>query len=73
MQGTLLSQLLKLKKRKWQRYGHIVILNGSSVWRGSEWDNNGKPGNQVATKSEHSNEIFGKNPDIITIYEKFIY
>ena len=37
------------------------------------WDNNGKPGNQVATKSLPSHEIFGRNPAIITIYVKFIY
>ena len=32
------------------------------------WDNNGKPGNQVATKSLPSSEIFGKNPAFIIIY-----
>ena len=37
------------------------------------WDNNGKPGNQVATKSLPSHKIFGRNPAIITIYVKFIY
>ena len=37
------------------------------------WDNNGKPGNQFATKSLPSHEIFGRNPDIITIYVKYIY
>ena len=37
------------------------------------WDNNGKPGNQVATKSLPSHEIFGRNPIVITICLKFIY
>ena len=37
------------------------------------WDNNGKPGNQVAKKSLPSQEIFGINPAIITIYVKFLY
>ena len=39
----------------------------------SGWDNNGKPGNQVAKKSLPSHEIFDSNPVIITIYVKFIY
>ena len=34
----------------------------------SGWDNNGKPGNQVATKSLPSSEIFGKNPAFIILY-----
>ena len=37
------------------------------------WDTNGKPGNQVATKSLPSYEKFGRNPVIITIYVKFIH
>ena len=37
------------------------------------WDNNGKPGKQVATKSLPTLKIFGRNPAIITIYVNFIY
>ena len=37
------------------------------------WDNNGKPGNQVATKSLPSSEIFCKNPALIIIYVNLIY
>ena len=37
------------------------------------WDNNGKPGNQVATKSLPSSEIFGKNPAFIIIYGNLVY
>ena len=37
------------------------------------WDNNGKPGNQVATKILPSSKIFGKNPAFIVIYVNSIY
>ena len=47
------------------------VFNVSDITPG--WDNNGKTGNQVATKSLPSHEIFGRNPAIITIYVKFIY
>ena len=36
------------------------------------WDNNGKPENQVATKSLPSSEISGKNPAVINIYVNLI-
>ena len=49
----------------------ICLLKSSTLEAG--WDNNGKPGNQVATKSLPSHKIFGRNPAIITIYVKFIY
>ena len=39
---------------------------------GAGWDNDGKPGNQVATKSMTSHEISYRNPAIITLYLKFI-
>ena len=41
--------------------------------RKSGWDNNGKPGNQVATKSLPSSEIFGKNHAFIIINVNLIY
>ena len=37
------------------------------------WDNNGKPGIQVATKSLSSSKIFGENPAFIIIYVNLIY
>ena len=37
------------------------------------WDKVGKLGNQVATKSLPSSEIFGKNPAFIIIYVNLIY
>ena len=43
----------------------------AACWSG--WDNNGKPGNQVATKSLPSSEIFGKNTAFLIIYVNLIY
>ena len=55
----------------------IFIQNSTDIREMFEfapgWDNNGKPGNQVATKSLPSSEIFGKNPAFIIIYVNLIY
>ena len=55
---------------------HKITLVAHNSSRGRHyldagWDNNGKPGNQVAKKSSH--KIFGRNPAIITKYLRFIY
>ena len=42
-------------------------------WNTPGWHNNGKPRNQVATKSLPSHEIFGRNPAILKIDMNFIY
>ena len=61
--------MVRFNKCPYELLGFLVFVDHESVsalYPG--WDNKGKPGNQVATKTLLSN----RKPAIITIYVKFI-